>query len=238
MKYEKERIKIKFAQYAPQEYWGDDLDVRYLLISELKKLKNKLILDIGCGAGIILSELDKSNRRFGIDKNLKSLLIAQQLNPDSCFVRGDIDNLPVVKELFDIIILAGVIEYSSNKQNLLKQISRILKRDGILFLTTNNRRYSYYITHPNLLSFEQIVTSLDPYFTFQIKGYNPIPPLLFFLPKALKVRMNRRHQLMIPSGLLSYIPFIDTILRKLMNLPLLTEVCKGFYAEAKNNKYS
>jgi len=232
MRAEKQRIKDNFMWYAPKEYWGDDIDVRYFLVSQLKRIKNKHILEIGCGSGIILSELDSNNKIFGIDRDLKALNVAKRLNPDSYFIRGDIDTLPFNKESFDIVILAAVIEYSCNKEELIKQISIVLKRGGTLFITTNNRQYSYYINQAVLLSHSQLINLLRPYFFFQIKGYNPIPPILFFLPGVLKERMNRRYQLMVPSCWLSRLPFIDNVLMRLMRVSWLTRISKGFYIEA------
>jgi len=236
MRYEKQRIKDKFYQFAPGDYWGDDLDVRYYLVSQLRKFKNKQILEIGCGSGIILSEIDRSNRIFGIDKDLKSLSVAKKLNSDAYFIKADIDALPLAEKSFDVIILAAVIECSSNKEALLRQISTMLKRDGILFITTNNKQYSYYIHHTALLSYDQLEDLLKPYFTFKIKGYNQIPPIFFFLPRVLKERVNRRYQLMVPSCLLSKVPFIDNILMRLMRENRLTRASKGFYIEARKRQ--
>lgn len=67
------RIKKKILQVDPTRYWGDDFDVRYYLISKLKTLKNKSILDVGGGIGIVSLELDKSNVRINLDLSFQDL---------------------------------------------------------------------------------------------------------------------------------------------------------------------
>ena len=49
-KIEFQRIKKKFELSNLTRYWGDDFDVRFYLISKIKKIKNQLILDVGGGS--------------------------------------------------------------------------------------------------------------------------------------------------------------------------------------------
>ena len=40
------RIKKKIIEHDSKKWWGDDFDVRFYLISKIKNLKNKSILDV------------------------------------------------------------------------------------------------------------------------------------------------------------------------------------------------
>ena len=68
-----QRIKKKFDTFSGKRYWGDDFDVRFYLISQLKKIQNKSILDIGGGIGVISSELEESNYKINLDLSFDDL---------------------------------------------------------------------------------------------------------------------------------------------------------------------
>ena len=54
-------IKEKILEVDSKKWWGDDFDVRFLLITKLNKINNKIILDIGGGIGIISWNLNQNN---------------------------------------------------------------------------------------------------------------------------------------------------------------------------------
>ena len=61
---------------------------------------------------------------------------------------GDATKLSFDNELFDVIISFETIEHfdANQRDNYLKELYRILKKDGILIISTPNRK----ITSPNL----------------------------------------------------------------------------------------
>ena len=62
--------------------WGDNLDVRYYVCKKLKQIKDKSILDIGCGQGYLASYIDESNDYLGIDTDWKDIQEAKESNPN------------------------------------------------------------------------------------------------------------------------------------------------------------
>ena len=91
------RIKQKWMTYAPDQWWGDSIDVRFYLIAQLQRLRNQKVLDVGCNIGMMLTELDPSNCKYGFDLNAEVLKRAQVLNPIAYFVRSSLfDGFPYI----------------------------------------------------------------------------------------------------------------------------------------------
>jgi SAM-dependent methyltransferase len=187
-------VKRKFAS-ANARWWGDHLDVRFFLARRLQEFEGKKILDVGCGPGVLLSELPGSNEKFGVDSDAGLARSAKKLNPKAVVKRASMYRLPFPKNFFDVVVMANVVpgadflvppkHRSALQKKALSEVARVLKRDGVLFLTTPNN--SYYKT--NKLSFNELDALLKPLFEFEIKGWNPFPKFPFFLPARVLARV-------------------------------------------------
>lgn len=198
------RIKQKIVKIDPTRYWGDDFDVRFYLISKLKPFKNKSILDLGGGIGIIISELDKTNFRINLDYSFEELQICKnKINDQIHNICASMTNLPFCNESFDIVICCHLLEIAkkhdieknlfskkdSNKkypmvEKTLNEVCRMLKPDGMLFLTTPNN--AYYKTQK--LTFNELKKAIVPRFTeSKIFFYNTYP---IFSKKYRKLNMT------------------------------------------------
>ncbi len=166
------------SQETKKYFWGDWLDVRYYLGSELAKYKNKTILDIACQTGIVLNCLDKSNQIYGIDSDDNAIQICKKFNPKANLISGDIFANNFGDNKFDIIILAHVLpghDYKSDKspEDLLNLCYQWLKSGGLLYLTTPNGRNSYFANKGKIRI--EILKKLLSKFESQIFGWNPFP---------------------------------------------------------------
>ncbi|MDY6862582.1 MAG: hypothetical protein SV062_06280, partial [Thermodesulfobacteriota bacterium] len=85
------------------------------------------------------------------------------------------------------------------------------------------------------MNYEGLSLFLKPFLNNRIYNYNPIPSFLFFLPKNIKRRIQKRllRYLFIPSFLLSKIPKIETILEYLMKKEILRRKGKSFFVRAE-----
>jgi len=91
-------------------------------------------LDIGTCDGRIFYLSKSCLRRVGLD-----LVVYQKI--DIPFVVGDGEALPFANETFDFISSLEVIEHCPNDEMHLREIHRVLKGNGLLFLgTTSSRR--------------------------------------------------------------------------------------------------
>ena len=173
------KIKNQILKIDSKRWWGDDFDVRFYLISKLKKIQEKKVLDIGGGIGIISSQTDKNNFRINMDILINDLKKSQENFPRIHHICASMTHLPFTKETIDIIICSNILEVAKsidlqNKseiqkenvyefptiENTLSQIVKILKNTGILYITTPNNEYY----KGEKLTYDELKKCLSNYF--------------------------------------------------------------------------
>lgn len=179
-------ILTKFRRYAPDLWWGDAFDVRFHLASTLQRVSRKKILDVGCGIGVILSEITaKTDFKIGLDISRKALTTAKKIDRDADFVLGDMHFLPFSREIFDYVVIANALSTydfkidpgmlkTSTPEREIKEACRVLKNQGTLLLTTPNRNHRAY-KNLRKIDYKDLCKLLNPLFRFKIRGFNPVP---------------------------------------------------------------
>ena len=104
----------------------------------------KVILDAACGEGYgtcLLSQ--KASRVIGIDIDPDTISSAKKHYKEENieFVAGSIDSLPFDDNTFDLVVSFETLEHVEPElQNaFLKEITRVLKKDGLLMISTPNK---------------------------------------------------------------------------------------------------
>lgn len=116
---------------------------RYLF--SMQFVKHKSVLDTGSGAGYgshLLSKYGNAKKVYGIDIDRKSVLYASEKykNKGVTFAIDDVTKLKTIKNSsIDVAVCFEVIEHIINQQELLKQITRVLKKDGIFVVSSPNK---------------------------------------------------------------------------------------------------
>lgn len=107
-------------------------------------IKDKNLAELGCGHGFmtcLLSEFAKEVQAFDVDQKAIEFAnrLKQKFNLNNIrFEHYGGYNFPVPEEQFDVVISADVIEHIKDPLNYLKEAFRVLKKDGLLLLTTPN----------------------------------------------------------------------------------------------------
>jgi len=109
-------------------------------VSFIKSMKkNSLVLDLGCGSGRDIKSLLQYNHKvIGLDSSKKMLEIAKRKYLKVKFIHANMIKIPLKDNSIDYVIcIASFHHLKSNKSRLscLKEIRRVLKKNGKLFLS-------------------------------------------------------------------------------------------------------
>jgi ubiquinone/menaquinone biosynthesis C-methylase UbiE len=111
------------------------------VISLLDLNENKRLLDLSCGTGRALNYAPSFARGvgtyYGIDISSKMIEKAKEKFPghkNIVFRRASAEDLPFKKGFFDLIICTNAFHHYYNPSKVLKEVHRVLKSKGKLFL--------------------------------------------------------------------------------------------------------
>lgn len=146
---------------------------RYAIANDF--VKNKIVLDIASGEGYgsyILSK--KALKVIGVDIDKETVLDAQKkyLNDNLSFKIGSADNIPVESGSIDIVVSFETIEHHDKHEEMLLEIKRILKPDGILIMSSPDKKYYSDLTgqnnpfHIKELYFDEFKSLVEIHFDF------------------------------------------------------------------------
>ncbi len=120
------------------------------------KLKNKLrplsginILDIGCGGGLLSEPMSRMGANVtGIDASDKNIKIAKlHSNKNKLkinYLCSSPEKLKITKK-FDVILNMEIVEHVEDIDFFLKSCSKLLKKNGLMFVATINKTLKSYI---------------------------------------------------------------------------------------------
>jgi 2-polyprenyl-6-hydroxyphenyl methylase/3-demethylubiquinone-9 3-methyltransferase len=106
------------------------------------RLEGALVVDLGCGGGLLAEPLLASGARVvGIDLSQTSLRTAAgrpgtQLR---LYLRGDLARPPVADGVADLVVLADVLEHVPDVEAAVAAAARIVKPGGLVYVNTINR---------------------------------------------------------------------------------------------------
>ncbi len=106
--------------------------------------KDARILDLGCGAGVVLERLvEEGFRPNGVDPSNDMLALARRRLERFDAARYHLQNaniyaLPFADEEFDLVLCMGVFGYLDDVDGALKEIRRVLKPGAPLLMSIRN----------------------------------------------------------------------------------------------------
>jgi ubiquinone/menaquinone biosynthesis C-methylase UbiE len=126
---------------------------------------NKRVLDVACGSGYgtrILSQ--KASNVVGVDINPDSIKYAKQHYSDKNihYICSNATKIPVENNSFDVIVSYETLEHIIDPNAFLNETKRILKKDGIVIISTPNdkvnpRANKHHLVNYNLNKFKLLI---------------------------------------------------------------------------------
>lgn len=133
---EVEREEWSDPTHALKDYdgWMDFLKNNFGLDHHLKLFKGKVVVEIGCGPYGIIHFLNYSEGfRVGLD-SMRFTRYWKTAVPPTFHIVSMGEFLPLRSETVDVIICFNVLDHVFDPQKVMNEISRVLKRNGILLL--------------------------------------------------------------------------------------------------------
>jgi SAM-dependent methyltransferase len=87
------------------------------------------VLDVGCGTGALLTELQKTRLAYGADLSLKALAYARERGLKN-LVQADAQALPYTDNSFAACVSLDVIEHVPDDHAAVREICRVLRPGG------------------------------------------------------------------------------------------------------------
>ena len=115
------------ARYSQQANWTRNL--REYLFTQIGLKGLQRVLEVGCGTGAILSQLDFPTLH-GLDIQPVSLMEARSHAPAASLICGDALSLPYVKDAFDITFCHFLLLWVSDPIAALNEMKRVTKPGG------------------------------------------------------------------------------------------------------------
>jgi len=144
---------ISFRGSFLKKYSNRKYSLRTFIIKLLPALKNKNILDIGCGDCSFLKKLTTmypNNKYFGLDIVNNQKCVNQKSIEYQIYSGSE---LPRYQKKFDIIFCMHMLYHISDFDNFFNQIKNNLKKNGFFVITTKSK-----FTLPNIESLFKNIT--------------------------------------------------------------------------------
>jgi len=136
----REKSKIFFDKLATsiteiqEQVLNPEIYKPYLLSLLPKKIN--LLVDLGCGAGVLINDyLHRARKVIGIDASSQMLEVARKNfanNKKIDLIQANVENLPFIKNQVDVVVASMVLHHISNPALVFLEASKILKTNGLL----------------------------------------------------------------------------------------------------------
>ena len=131
------------------KYIKENIISSFKLKNNKKPLEKINILDIGCGGGLLSEPMTRLGANVtGIDASVKNIQIAKLHAKKNKLNINYLCSSPEkmkIKKKFDVILNMEIIEHVEDINFFIKSCSKLLKKDGLMFVATLNKTLKSYV---------------------------------------------------------------------------------------------
>lgn len=134
-----------------------DNDRLEVLVGEMKdyhqyhpEIQQPELLDVGCGDGELLRFVHAyipTWKKYGVDITPKTISLANQDSPNMNFQVGNIYELLLPEQQFDVVFCGETLEHLDNPEEAIKELFRVCKPGGYVIISTPNEHANYSDEH-------------------------------------------------------------------------------------------
>lgn len=155
------RVNNEIYELQGDTWWDDDAEfdlsslrycvnpVRYAYFARvLREIRfpGETLLDVGCGGGFLSEEFAQDGFRVtGIDPSPKSIAAAAKHAAENGLeIRYEVgrgEKLPFPDASFDLVACCDVLEHVDDPVQVVREVARVLKPEGVFFFDTVNRTW-------------------------------------------------------------------------------------------------
>lgn len=135
-----DQMGLQYLQSQKQFFNNRDDWSRGVILSHLGDVKNKKILDIGCGGGGDVEALEQKGAIvYGIDPSRVMVSSAKEnvSHPDRLQI-GDYERIPFGDHKFDIVVGSFSLHYLKTFDSAYREIHRVLVQGGLMLQIVSN----------------------------------------------------------------------------------------------------
>jgi len=130
------------------KYIKQNIINNFKLKNKTKPLSGISILDIGCGGGLLSEPMARMGANVtGIDASNKNIKIAKLHSKKNKLKINYLCSSPEklkIKKKFDVILNMEIVEHVEDVDFFLKSCSKLLKKNGLMFVATINKTLKSY----------------------------------------------------------------------------------------------
>lgn len=117
-------------RFRQQATWTRDL--RLYLYPKVGLKKAKTVLDVGCGTGALIAELNSQSKAkiYGLDLDLARLELAMRKTSAGIYSGGDIQALPFPPNVFDITLSHFLLLWVDDPVRVVQEMRRVTTPGG------------------------------------------------------------------------------------------------------------
>ncbi len=193
-----------FSERGISEYFiSPGIKCKFDILKEIIGVKRNFLngIDLGSSGNSILYFLNNILRKSFFD--LANLPLNQYLNHKCWYpICGDLIKLPYRDEIFDFICALDVLEHIKDDQLAVSEISRILKKEGVVIITVPHEMKFYthqdkLIGHYRRYEINQIISLFSEYNLTNIRTFGvygrlmKISDIQYYNPKKAEENLSR-----------------------------------------------